>query len=81
MRGRCKRSGIEIEGELIIATRAPSQQLLHSQTGGFSHTMGFEPTLHPNVPAFGFPDFSEFVRQSSRRYTQFDLGGEGMYNL
>ncbi len=60
MRGRCKRSGIEIEGKLIIATRAPRQQLFHSQTGVFSHTMGFEPFLHPNVPTFGLPDFGEF---------------------
>lgn len=67
MRGWCKRSGIEIEGELIIATRAPRQQLFHSQTGGFAHTMGFEPAFHPDVTALGFPDFSQFEGATTAR--------------
>ena len=92
MRGRCKQSGIEIvpigdpcgKGELIITTRASGQRLLHSQTGGFSHTMGFEPALHPNVPAFGLPDFGEFEGAITARTltlvvtkTLFVLDGSG----
>jgi hypothetical protein len=29
--------------------------------------MGFEPALHPNVPAFGFPNFSEFEGATTAR--------------
>ena len=84
MRGRCKQSGIEIEGELIITTRASGEQLLHSQTGGFSHTMGFEPFLHPDVTAYGLPDFGEFEGATTARAlkrvvakTLFVLNGRG----
>jgi hypothetical protein len=60
-------SGIEIEGELVIAERACLPKPLHSLAGSFSQTMGFEPFPHPDVTAFGIPDFGEFEGAATTR--------------
>ena len=42
------------------AGRARRQQSFQGLTGGLAQAMGFEPAFHPDVAAFGFPDFDEF---------------------
>jgi hypothetical protein len=60
-------SGIKIEGELMIAEMSCRPKLFQSPTGSSVQAVGFEPAFHPDVAAFGFPDFGEFEGAATAR--------------
>jgi hypothetical protein len=60
-------SGIKIEGELMIAEMSCRPKLFRSPTGSLAQAVGFEPAFHPDVAAFGFPDFGEFEGAATAR--------------
>ena len=58
--GEERNSGsIEVEGELMVVGRVRSPNLSQCVAGRLAHAVSIEPFLHPDMAAFGLPDFGQ----------------------
>ena len=60
-------SGIEVEGELLVASGASLLYLSHCIASSLTQAMGFEPAFHPDVAALWLPDLDQFERATTTR--------------
>jgi hypothetical protein len=60
-------SGIEVEGELLVAGGASLLDLSHCIASGLTQAMGFEPDFHPDMAAVWLPDLDQFESAATAR--------------
>ena len=60
-------SGIEVEGELLVASGASLLYLSHCIASGLTQAMGFKPAFHPDMAALWLPDLDQFERATTAR--------------
>ena len=60
-------SGIEVEGELLVASGASLLYLSHCIASSLTQAMGFAPAFHPDVATLWLPDLDQFESATTAR--------------